>query len=1036
MNAQVLYFPPFRFDFSNSQLWRGEQLLHLHPKAWAILRYLIEQKGRTVSRAELYDSVWHETTVRPDIIKVYINKIRNVLGDDLHTPRFVETVRQKGYRFVLPQDQATPGSPSSSLNPLVARTGTELSDRHEAGPPDLDPKRQQSTLIGRPQELDQLYKYLNIALTGQRQIVFVSGEPGLGKSALVHTFQQQLVATPHIWVTLGRSIEHYGVGEAYLPVLDALERLQSEAKLSVLVPTLQRYAPTWLERLPSLSTLDVRDLSPSVERSITRDRMLREFSRAIEMLTREIPLVLILEDLHWSDYSTLDLLSMLSQRQELARLLVIGTYRPEEIQTDHHPLRSILQELHAHRRCHEILLTPLSQKDVETYLLTKFPSHTFPAAFAQILHQRTAGNPLFLTNLTETLVDRGSITAIDQKWTLTAPLAQLEQEVPESFRLLLERQSASLTTTEQNLLSAASVIGLEFSAAAVAAIIESDVVAVEEQCEKLVRHRQFLQPADASEWPNGKRSARYAFHHALFREAWNARLAPARHQRLHLNFGNVLEKVYLHKEDEVAAELALHFTAGRDLWRAIHYHALAGAKANRQLAYQEAISHFSQAEALLDALPPSRKRVMQELRLHLDLAMPIIATQGWAASEVGHAYAHAYELSKQVGSLAEQFASLCGLWVVDYTRAKLESANELAQQLIHIAKRSHTPELQMKAHHILGNTLHRMGQLSEARHHLEQGVQFYRSHQLHSPARQSGLDDGVAGLGYLAWVQWALGYAEQAQKTIADMLTLARTLAHPLELAWALNTAAWHAQFNRASEIAQRYAEEELLLSKEHAFAQLHAVGTIVKGWTYATLKRYQDAIPMMEDGVASARATGATIGRPRYLTVLAETYGRVGKFEEASALLIQAEKTASATEERFYEAEIHRLRGEIVAQQSQAQVLRFKTTRRYVMELPFHVEAQKHFRKAIAVARRQDAKIFELRATVSLARLLQQQGKIKQASQQLRQIYDWFTEGLATIDLQEARVLLDELEDAATDAKRALPPPLPRRAALAKIRL
>lgn len=1036
MNAQVLYFPPFRFDFSNSQLWRGEQLLHLHPKAWAILRYLVEQKGRTVSHAEIYHNVWHEVTVRPDLIKVYINKIRKTLGDDLHNPRFVETVRHKGYRFVLPQDQATPGPPSSPLSPPVACPETGRPDRREAWPPTLEPRQQQPALIGRTQALKQLYTYLNIALTGQRQIVFVSGEPGLGKSALVRTFQQQLVATPHIWVTLGRGIEHYGVGEAYLPVLDALEQLQSEAKLSILVPTLQRYAPTWLERLPSLSPLGVRDLSPSIARSITRDRMLREFSRAIETLTGQIPLVLILEDLHWSDYSTLDLLSMLSQRQELARLLVVGTYRPEEIQTDHHPLRSIVQELRAHRRCQEILLTPLSQKDVETYLLTKFPSHTFPVTFVQILHQRTAGNPLFLTNLTETLVDRGSITAIDKKWTLTTSLPQLEQEVPESFLLLLERQSASLTPEEQHLLSAASVIGLEFSAAAVAAIIDSDVVAVEEQCEKLVRRRQFLQSAGASEWPNGKRSARYTFHHALFREAWSARLAPARQQRLHLNFGNVLEKVYLRKEEEVAAELALHFTAGRDLWRAIHYHALAGAKANRQLAYQEAISHFSQAEALLDALPPSRKRATQELRLHLDLAMPIIATQGWAASEVGHAYAHAYELSKQVGSLVEQFAALCGLWVVAYTRAELESANDLAQQLFRIAKRSRTPELQMKAHHMLGNTLHRMGQLPEARHHLEQGVQLYRSHQLHKLTRQAGLDDGVAGLGYLAWVQWALGYADQAQKTITDMLTLARTLAHPLELAWALNTAAWHAQFHRASETAQRYAEEELLLSKEHAFAQLQAVGTIVKGWTYATLTRYQDAIPMMEDGVASARATGATIGRPRYLTVLAETYGRVGKFAEALALLSQAEKAASATEERFYEAELHRLRGEIVVQRSQAQVLRFKTTRPYVMELPFHVEAQKHFRKAIAVARRQDAKIFELRATVSLARLLQQQGKIKQALQQLRQIYDWFTEGLATTDLQDARVLLNELEDAATDSKRALPLPSPRRAALTRIRL
>lgn len=1034
MNAQVFYLPPFRLDFSNSQLWRGEQLVHLHPKAWAILRYLIDQGGRTVSRIELYHSVWKKITVRPDIIKVYINEIRKALGDDRHKPKFVETVPRKGYRFVLPRNKPEQDTPSPFPNFQVALTDTSNSDSQKTWQPNTTTEQQKSDLVGRTRELDRLYDCLNKALTGQRQIVFVSGDPGLGKTTLVRAFQEQLAATPHVWVTLGRCVEHYGAGEAYLPVLDALEQLQSEAKLSVLVPLLQRYAPTWLERLPSLLTLGTRDASSPIEPTITQDRMLREFARAIEALAVQIPLVLILEDLHWSDYSTLDLLTMLAQRQELARLLVIGTYRPEEIQADHHPLRSILQELHAHRRCHEVTLTPLSEEDVKTHLTTKFPIHTFPSTLTRVLRRRTAGNPLFLTNLTETLLNRGSISYIDKKWTLTTPLTQLEKEVPESFRLLLERQSASLTAEEQQLLSAASVVGLEFSAAAVAALLESDVVSVEEQCEKLARRRQFLHPAGASEWPNGERAARYAFHHALLREAWSARVSPARQQHLHLNFGKRLETAYLHHEEEVAAELAMHFTEGRDLWRATHYHYIAGEKANRQPAYQEAISHFSQAAALLDSLPHSRKRSTQELRLHLALATPLIATKGWAAAETGQAYSRAHELSRRVGSLAEQFAALCGLWVVAYTRAELRTADGLAQQLFYIAERSRVPALRMKAHHMLGNTLHRLGQLSAARKHLEQGIQLYLLHQPHIHAQRSGLDDGVAGLGYLAWVQWALGYADQAQKTIAEMLTLARILAHPLEVAWALNTAAWHAQFHKAVHTAQRYAEEELSLSKEHEFAQLQAVGTIIKGWTSATLGRFQEGIQVMEDGITATGATGATIGRPRYLTALAEAYGRVGQFDKAFALLAQAEKITSATEERFYESELHRLRGELTIQQSQAQALRFKTARPYMVELPFHAEAQKHFRKAIIIARRQDAKLFELRATVSLARLLQPQGKIKQAQQQLKQVYDWFTEGSTTADLQEARALLDELEGSAPDPKRALPIPVPRRAALAKI--
>lgn len=1036
MSAQTFYLPPFRLDFSNSQLWRGEQLIHLHPKAWAILRYLIQQKGRTVSRAELHHSVWQKITVRPDIIKVYISEIRKALGDDRYKPKFIETVPRKGYRFLPPHPKSEQHTFSPQPPSQTAFTEIGTSTSQEAWRPETATRQQESVVIGRTQELGRFYHYANKALAGQRQIVFVSGEPGLGKSTLVRTFQEQLAATPHVWVTLGRCVERYGVGEAYFPILEALEQLQSEAKLSVLIPLLQRYAPTWLERLPSLLTLGTRDVSSSVEPSVTQDRMLREFARAIEALTAQVPLVLILEDLHWSDYSTLDLLTTLAQRQERARLLVIGTYRPEEIQANHHPLRSILQELHAHRRCNEIILTPLSEEDVQAYLTTKFPIHTFPTGFTRVLRRRTAGNPLFLTNLLETLIDKGSISSINEKWTLTTPLPQLEQEVPESFRLLLERQSASLTTEEQQLLSAASIVGLEFSAAAVAAIVESEVILVEEQCEELARRRLFIHPTGASEWPNGERTARYAFHHTLLREAWSARLSPARRQRLHLNFGKRLEATYLHREEEVAAELALHFTEGRDLWRAIHYHSIAGEKTNRQLAYHEAISHFSQAMALLDSLPLSRKRSAQELRLHLALAIPLTATKGWAATETWRAYSRAHELSRQVGLFAEQCVTLCGLWVGAYTRAELDAAHDLAQQLFHIAKRSRAPELQMKAHHMLGNTLHRLGQLPTAREHLEQSIQLYLLHHPQTQGQRSGLDDGVAGLGYLAWVQWALGYADQAQKTIAEMLTLARTLAHPLEVAWALNTAAWHAQFHKAVHTAQRYAEEELSLCKEHGFAQLQAVGTIVKGWTYVTLERYHDAIQLVENGVAAAKTTGATIGRPRYLTVLAEAYGKVGKFDEAFALLTQAEKTTSTTEERFYEAELHRLRGELTIQQSHAQVLRFKAARPYVLELPCHAEAQKYFRKAISIAQRQDAKIFELRATVSLARLLQQQGKIKQALKQLHKIYDWFTEGLATIDLQEARGLLDELKEASFDPKRALPIPPPRRAALARITL
>jgi tetratricopeptide (TPR) repeat protein/type II secretory pathway predicted ATPase ExeA len=996
------------------------------------LRYLIERSGRPVSLAEMRQAIWKDTIIGLGNIKVYIREIRKALGDDRRKPRFIETAPRKGYRFIPSPGAAVPESQFAIPYPGTANHPE--SSRPTVLQPATDSRPHATHVIGRNRELERLYSCLNKALASRRQIVFISGEPGLGKTALVRAFQEQLSATPHVWVTLGRCIEHYGVGEAYLPVLDALEQLHTEAKLSVLVPLLQQYAPTWLERLPSLLSSEAREVAPPVEPTVARERMLREFARAIETLTGQIPLVLILEDLHWSDYSTLDLLAMLAHRQEPARLLVIGTYRPEEIYTDHHPLQSILQELHAHRRCAEIALTPLSEEDVQTYLTAQFPTHSFPPALTRVLRRRTAGNPLFLTNLIETFVDREIIAYVHEEWTLTRSLATLEKEVPESFRLLLERQITRLTVAEQQLLSAASVAGLEFSAAVVAAILKKDVVLVEEQCETLARRRQFLRPAGASEWPDGERAARYAFHHALLREAWSTRIPPAQQQRLHLSFGKRLEAVYRHHEEEIAAELAMHFAEGHDFGRAVHYHHLAGEKASKQLAYQEAISHFSQAVSLLRSLPSSRTRLTQELRLHLALTTPLIATKGWAASETWQAYSRAHELSKQIGSLADQFAVLFGLWVVAYTRAELRTAYDLAQQLFHISQRARVSALRMKAHHTLGNTLHRMGQLREARKHLEQGVKLYKLHQPRTHALRYGLDDGVAGLGYEAWVLWALGYPDQAQKTTAEMLALARELAHPLEVAWALNSAAWHSQFQGAVHAAQRYAEAEVSLAMDHGFAQLQAVGTIVKGWTSASLGLHQEGILLMEEGIAAAESTGATIGRPRYLTALAEAYGKIGQVDKALTLLAQAEKITSITEERFYEAELHRLRGTLTLQRSQAQALRFKAPNSYPLELPFQAEAQKYFRKAIAIARRQDARLFELRATISLTRLLQHQKKHRQALQSLKKVYNWFTEGFSTADLREAYTLLSELEESSIYPKGALPTSSPRRSAVPKV--
>jgi predicted ATPase/DNA-binding winged helix-turn-helix (wHTH) protein len=1017
VNTQVLYLPPFRLDFTNGLLWRGERLIRLHPKAWAVLKHLIERSGQTISLAEIHRAIWKGRIISPGNVKVYIREIRKALADDPRQPRFIETIAPKGYRFI-----ASPLTAplTSSPHPDVHST---LQPPSAVQQPSATGDRQRTAdLTGRAVELQQLYGRLNKALSGERQVVLLSGEPGIGKTTLVRSFQEQLTAGSPVWIALGCCIERYGVDEPYLPVLQALEQLTTEAKRSVLAPLLRQHAPTWLARLPSLLTAEDRERGASLTPAMTRERMLREFAYTIEVLTVQAPLVLILEDLHWSDYSTLDLVAALAQRREPARLLLIGTYRSAEIHAKYHPLQPILQDLQLHRLCTTFMLAPLTEAAVQTYLAAQFPGHQFPAGLARVLRQRTEGNPLLLTNLLDMFVSRGVFTHAKEAWVLTKPLATVAEEVPESFHLLLERQIARLTEEEQQLLAAASIAGQEFSAAAVAAVLQQDVVLVEEQCESLARRQQFLRPTGVSGWPDGQKAASYAFHHALTREVWSARIPAARKQRWHQSLGERLEAAYRGREEDIATELAMHFAEGRDAQRAARYHYVAGVKANQQLAYHEASSHFSQAVASLQALPPSRERSRQELRAQLARATPLIATKGWASPDTQHAYLSAHHLSEAVGSRAEQFDALFGLWVVAYTRAELHPAYRLAQQLHDLAQRTRDTTLRMKARHTLGNTLHRMGDLPMACQYLEQGIALHDTHHHRTHTFRYGLNDGVAGLGYVAWVFWARGYPEQAQKRTAQMLTLARELAHPLDIAWALNTAAWHSQFQRATHAAQRHADAALALCGEHDFTQLQAVSMIVKGWASAILGLPHEGIRLMEDGMAAAERTGAVIGRPRYLTALAETYGQTGEIDKALRLLTQAEKITKATEERFYEAELHRLRGEFILQQRPTRGSPLRLQRLTFFGADLQTEAKKCFRKAITVAQRQDAKLLELRAVVSLGRLLQRQHKSAQALQLLRPLYAWFTEGFSTADLREARALIDELKEAAPPKKRALP--------------
>src|SRR5499426_2355170 len=444
--SRQLHFPPFRLDPDNACLWRGTKAIRLTPKAFAVLQCLAERRGQLVTKDLLLESVWPATAVGDAVLKVCVREIRKALGDRVGAPRFVATVHRRGYRFIAAVTDADPRPERDGVSepPVGGSTG---GSRY----------RRPAHFVGREPALDRLQRGIEAAWRGTRQIVFVAGEPGIGKTGVVEAFLERVSTDLRVWIAHGQCVETYGTPEPYLPVLDGLGRLCREGGGDWLVTLLRKHAPTWLAQMPWLLDRADRD---ALERDLlgaTRERMLREMAEAVEALTAEAPLVLVLEDLHRSDTATVDLVSMLARRQEPARLLLVGTYRPVDVLlVSQHPLEDVRRELQAQGRCQELSLELLSEAVVADYLRERFAGHVFPSELARVITQRTEGNALFMGSVVDDLLARGLIVMRDGRWELRAALEEVEVSVPESLRQMIERRLDQLEEDERRALTAGS----------------------------------------------------------------------------------------------------------------------------------------------------------------------------------------------------------------------------------------------------------------------------------------------------------------------------------------------------------------------------------------------------------------------------------------------------------------------------------------------------------------------------------------------------------------------------------------------------
>jgi DNA-binding winged helix-turn-helix (wHTH) protein/predicted ATPase len=1000
--GQNIRFGRFRLDLTNECLWQGTRAISLRPKAFAVLKLLMERAGLLVTKQQVLDTVWPDTFVGDAVLKDSIRQLREALHDDAAEPVYIETAHRRGYRFI-----GKLSEPASATKTPVAFSSAPVLEAS----PNIATRRSSTEtpgVLGRETELAKLHGWLDQALAGERQTVFVTGEPGIGKTTLVQAFLQQ-AAGDSILIARGQCLEHYGSGEAYLPVLDGFSRLCRSVAAAQVLNCLRQHAPSWLAQMPSVIQPAERTVLQSQAQGATRERMLREMAEAIEAIAAEFPLLLVLEDLHWSDYSTLDLMSYLARRQDRARLLVIGTYRPVDVIVGDHPLKGVKRELQAHNLCRELPLEYLAEEAVAEYLNTRFPGHQLPARLRRTIYQRTEGNPLFMVNLVEYLIDQKMIVEEKGAWNLRVELSDIEKGVPTNLRQLIEKQIERLDPDQRTVLEAASVAGMECSSIAIAAGLDMPIASVEKHCDELAGRHQFLSPAWLVELPDGTVTPRHRFIHVLYRDVPYRMMAPMRRSQIHQRIAERGVAIYGDHCSEIAAELAMHFEQSRDWPHALEYLLKAAENAAACSAHHEASDLANRGLEILKSLPRTSTHSKDEMKLRMILSVSLMTIKGFASEEVESINARGRELFWQLGPSPELFYMLWSLGLYYQFSGKLQSALEISSQLLQLAEDLNDGALLMAAHRAMGAALVEIGRCTEALHHLDAGTALYATHRQHPYDVFMGRDCKVVCECLAARALWALGYPDRAAEKIASALALARDLAHPQTLMVVGHFAVQLHQLLREPRLAQQHARAVVKLADEYGLEVWACFGNIDLAWSDAELGDAQRGIAQMKRSLEAYEATGARLRCPYFLGLLADELGKAGHVLEGLAAIAKAVTLAERNGERYWLAELHRIKGELIIKHCdlvQQEDVEDGSTSRVNNEISqMLLQAEACFAQALAIAKQQGTKSWELRTALSMNRLQVRQGE--PTNTHLAELFSSFTEGHETADLRQAKACL-----------------------------
>jgi TOMM system kinase/cyclase fusion protein len=840
-------------------------------------------------------------------------------------------------------------------------------------------------LVGREQEVGLLRERWAQVKDGLGQVVLLSGEAGIGKSRLVQVLQQHVAVEPQAWLTPCQC-SPYHQHTALYPMIDLLERVvlqfdreePPEQKLNKLEGFLVQHGLPLVEAVPLFATLlslpltaDYVPLAVSPEQQ--KQRTLHALLTTLLRIAAQRPVLFVMEDLHWIDPSTLEFLSLLVDQGPTAPILALLTYRP-----DFSPPwtgRSHLTQMTLPRL--------LRRQAVE---MTGRVAHSkaLPAEVVEQVVAKTDGVPLFVEELTKMVLESGLLLEQGDHYELTGPLPPLA--IPTTLHDSLMARLDRLATVK-SLAQLGATLGRDFSYALLQAVSPWDEGTVRQGLHQLVE-AEFLYQSGLPP------QATYLFKHALIQDAAYQSLLKSTRQHYHQRIAQVLEERFPETVASQPELLAYHYTEAGLTEQAMPYWQRAGQRAVERSAHVEAISHLTKGLEVLATLPDTPERTQQELDMQITLGPALMATKGQAALEVARTYARARELCQRVGETPQLFPVLWGLWRFYLQRGELPEARELGERLRNLTRgRDDTARL-LLTQQALGQTVFFLGESVSARTHLEQAIALYDSQQHHSLTFRYGQDSGVVCRGYLAWDLWLLGYPDQAVQRSNEALARAQEVTHPFSLAFASCFAAALHQFRRDAEAVQERAHATMALASEQGFPLYLALGTILWGWALAAREQREEGIRQMHQGLDASRTVGNALALPHFPTMLAEAYGAGGQAAEGLAVLEVAIAAVHKSKARFYEAEIYRLKGDLLLQHA----------------VPDISQAEACFHQALDVAHSQQAKSLELRTAMSLSRLWQHQGKRTAAHDLLAPVYGWFTEGFDTADLQEAKALLDEL--------------------------